>query len=73
MSSTDYRRLGKNRTAVIHAKPEHKRYLAELERLFHKPSLTAAEQRYSELLALLIEVYEKRSFPLKSKAIQSTC
>ncbi len=60
--------LSKHCPAVIRNKAEHKRHLAELERLFHQPSLTAAEQRYSELLAVLIEDYEKRSFPLKSKS-----
>jgi len=39
-----------------------------LERLLSKPSLSSAEQRYCELLGVLIEDYEKRAFPLKSKA-----
>jgi HTH-type transcriptional regulator/antitoxin HigA len=60
--------LSKNRPAVIHTRAEHKHYLAELERMLHKPSLAAAEQRYCELLGVLIEDYEKRAFPLKSKA-----
>jgi HTH-type transcriptional regulator / antitoxin HigA len=60
--------LSKNRPAVIHTKAEHKHSLAALERLFRKPTLTTAERRYCELLGVLIEDYEKRSFPLKSKA-----
>jgi HTH-type transcriptional regulator/antitoxin HigA len=60
--------LRKNAPAVIHTKAEHKHYLAELERMFRKPSPSAAEQRYCELLGVLIEDYEKRAFPLKSKA-----
>ncbi|HVI08629.1 MAG TPA: transcriptional regulator [Candidatus Binatia bacterium] len=60
--------LTKHRPAVIHTKAEHRQYLAELERLFHKASLTDAEQRYAELLGVLVEDYEKRAFPLKSKA-----
>src|SRR5258708_29649984 len=36
--------------------------------MFLKPSLSGAEQRYCELLGVLIEDYEKRAFPLKSKA-----
>jgi HTH-type transcriptional regulator/antitoxin HigA len=65
----DYPRLlSKNSPAVIHTKAEHKHHLAELERMFHKPSLSSAERRYSELLGVLIEDYEKRTFPLKSKA-----
>jgi HTH-type transcriptional regulator / antitoxin HigA len=62
------RLLSKNSPAVIHTKAEHKRYFAELERMFRKPSLSAAEQRYCELLGVLIEDYEKRTFLLKSKA-----
>jgi HTH-type transcriptional regulator/antitoxin HigA len=71
MASTalDYPRLlSKNSPAVIHTKAEHRRYLAELERLFHQTSLSGAERRYSELLGVLIADYEKRTFPLKSKA-----
>jgi HTH-type transcriptional regulator / antitoxin HigA len=69
MSELDYPSLlSKHCPAVIHTKSEHKQYLAELERLFQRPSLTAAEQRYSELLGVLIEDYEKRAFPLKSKS-----
>lgn len=68
-AALDYPRLlSKNSPAVIHTKAEHKHYLAELERMFHQPSLSNAERRYSELLGVLIEDYEKRSFPLKSKA-----
>lgn len=65
----DYPRLlSKKRPAVIHSRAEHKHYLAELEQMFQKPSLSGAEQRYCELLGVLIEDYEKRAFPLKSKA-----
>jgi HTH-type transcriptional regulator / antitoxin HigA len=65
----DYPRLlSKHCPAVIHNRSEHKHYLAELERMFQKPSLSGAEQRYCELLGVLIEDYEKRAFPLKSKA-----
>jgi HTH-type transcriptional regulator / antitoxin HigA len=62
------RLLSKHAPSVIHTKTEHKAYLAELERLLQKPSLSGAEQRYCELLGLLIEDYEKRAFPLKSTA-----
>jgi len=60
--------LNKHCPSVIHTKAEHKQLLAELDRLFHKSSLSAAEQRYSELLAVLIEDYEKRTLPLESKS-----
>jgi len=65
----DYPRLlSKNSPAVIHTKAEHKHHPAELERRFHQPSLSIAEWRYCELLGVLIEDYEKRTFPLKSKS-----
>jgi HTH-type transcriptional regulator/antitoxin HigA len=65
----DYSRLlSKKSPAVIHSRTEHKHYLAELENFFRKSSIGAAEQRYCELLGVLIEDYEKRAFPLKSKA-----
>jgi HTH-type transcriptional regulator / antitoxin HigA len=68
-AALDYPRLlRKNSPAVIHTKAEHKHYLVELERMFRKPSLSGAERRYCELLGVLIEDYEKRTFALKSKA-----
>jgi HTH-type transcriptional regulator/antitoxin HigA len=68
-AALDYPRLlSKNSPAVIRTKAEHRHYLAALERMFHQPSLSSAERRYSELLGVLIEDYEKRAFPLKSKA-----
>lgn len=68
-AALDYPRLlSKNSPAVIHTKAAHKHSLAELERMFLKPSLSGAEQRYCELLGVLIEDYEKRTFSLKSKA-----
>jgi HTH-type transcriptional regulator / antitoxin HigA len=60
--------LSKHRPAVIHTRAEHRRYIADLQRMFDKASLTSAEQRYCELLGVLVEEYEKRVFPLKSKA-----
>jgi HTH-type transcriptional regulator/antitoxin HigA len=61
------RLLSKSSPGVIDTKAEHKRYLGELERMFRRPLLSAAEQRYCELLGVLIEDYEKREFPLKAK------
>jgi|ERR1700733_2762222 len=60
--------LSKNSPGVIHTKAEHKHYLAELERMLREPSLGQAEQKYCELLGVLIEDYEKRTFALRSKA-----
>jgi HTH-type transcriptional regulator / antitoxin HigA len=62
------RLLSKNAPVVIHTRAEHKHFLAELEEMLRRPSLSEAERRYCELLGVLIEDYEKRSFPLKSKA-----
>jgi HTH-type transcriptional regulator/antitoxin HigA len=71
MASTalDYPRLlSKHCPSVIHTKAEHKHYLAELEGMLQKPSLSGAEERYCELLGVLIEDYEVRAFPLNAKA-----
>jgi HTH-type transcriptional regulator/antitoxin HigA len=62
------RLLRKNAPVVIHTKAEHRHFLAELEEMLRRPSLSEAQRRYCELLGVLIEDYEKRSFPLKSKA-----
>src|SRR5579872_2175240 len=68
-ATLDYPKLlSRNAPAVIHTKAEHPHYLSELESLFGKPSISSAERRYCELLSVLIEEYEKRAFPLKSKA-----
>ena len=68
-AALDYPRLlRKNAPAVIHSKAEHRRCLAELERIFRKPSPSPAELRLGELLGVLIEDYEKRAFLLKAKA-----
>jgi HTH-type transcriptional regulator / antitoxin HigA len=67
-ATLDYPKLlSRNAPAVIHTKGEHKHYLAELERIMGKPSISGAEQRYCELLGVLLEEYEKRSFSLKAK------
>jgi HTH-type transcriptional regulator/antitoxin HigA len=68
-ATLDYPKLlSRNAPAVIHSKAEHKHYLAALERLLGKHSMSDAEQRYCELLGVLIEDYGKRAFPLKAKA-----
>jgi HTH-type transcriptional regulator / antitoxin HigA len=68
-ATLDYPKLlSRNAPAVIHTRAEHKLYLSELERLFGKPSMSGAEQRYCELLSRLIEDHEKRAFPLETKA-----
>lgn len=62
------RLLSKNAPGVIHTRAEHRRFLAELEEMLRKPSMTLAERRYCELLGVLIEDFEKKVFSLKSKA-----
>ena len=47
---------------------EHRCWLSELEKMLHKPELTRAEREYSELLAVLIEDFEKKTYPLASHA-----
>jgi HTH-type transcriptional regulator / antitoxin HigA len=57
--------LSQKRPSVIHNKTEHKHWLTELEHHLQKPSLTAAEQKYCELLAVLVEDFEKKHYALK--------
>jgi HTH-type transcriptional regulator / antitoxin HigA len=66
-ATLDYPRLlGQKRPAVIRTKVEHKRRLAEFEQLVWRENLTSAEKQYCELLAVLIEDYEKKAFSLKA-------
>lgn len=51
--------------SVIHSEKENERYLAMLEELDHKGRLSAAEQRLAELLTLLIEDFEEKTYSLK--------
>ncbi len=57
--------LSKTMPSVIHSRAEYRKYRAQLEPLLAKGArLTRAEAKFAELLALLIEDYEKRQFPL---------
>jgi HTH-type transcriptional regulator / antitoxin HigA len=51
---------------AIHTEGEHRRWKRVLDSLMTKPEaeMTAAEARYAETVALLIEGYEKRRYPL---------
>ena len=51
--------------SVIHSEKENQRYLAMLEELDQKGKLSLAEQRLAELLTLLIEDFEEKSYALK--------
>jgi HTH-type transcriptional regulator / antitoxin HigA len=59
--------LSEKHPSVIHNEREHKHLLAELAPLLLKDQLTQAEQRYAELLSVLIEDYEKKTYPLSAK------
>ena len=58
--------LSKSLPAVIHSEKDNERLLELLARLDRKASLTSAEKRLAELLTLLIEDFEERTYPLKS-------
>jgi len=51
--------------SVIHSEKENERYLATLEELDQKGKLSSAEQRLAELLTLLIEDFEEKTYALK--------
>jgi HTH-type transcriptional regulator/antitoxin HigA len=53
--------------SVIRSEAENDRYIASLEELDRKGTrMTAAERRMAELLALLIEDFEEKHYPLKA-------
>ena len=56
--------LSQKKPAPIHKASEHKERLAELQTLLSKTDLTSPEKTYCELLALLVEDYEKKTFAL---------
>jgi HTH-type transcriptional regulator / antitoxin HigA len=60
--------LSEKHPSVIHNEEEHKYWLAELETIFQKEELSDAERRYSELLSVLIEEFEKKAYPLAAQA-----
>ena len=51
--------------SVIHSEKENGHYLALLQKLDAKGRLSSAEQRLAELLTLLIEDFEEKSYTLK--------
>jgi len=53
---------------VIHGSSEHRRLRSVLEQALHKPELTKAEQDYCELLSVLIDDYEKKTFAIRADA-----
>jgi HTH-type transcriptional regulator / antitoxin HigA len=50
--------------SVIHSEKENERYLVMLEELDRKDKLSPAEQRLAELLTLLIEDFEEKTYAL---------
>ena len=49
---------------AIHNEKDYRTYLARVEELFDKKSRSAAENRYLELLSVLIERYEQEHDPI---------
>jgi HTH-type transcriptional regulator/antitoxin HigA len=61
-----YRKLlSKVLPRVIRTDEENERYLAQLEALHERPVLTPEEERIAELLTLLIEAYEEKTYKLR--------
>jgi HTH-type transcriptional regulator / antitoxin HigA len=60
-----------NLPRVIHTEEQNERYLAVLEDLHNRPSLTPEEEQFAELLTLLIEDFGGRHYQLKSAASPS--
>jgi HTH-type transcriptional regulator/antitoxin HigA len=50
---------------VIHTEAENESYIAALEALYDRGSLSAEEQRLAELLTLLIETFERKTYQLE--------
>jgi HTH-type transcriptional regulator / antitoxin HigA len=49
---------------AIHNEKDYRTYLARVEKLFDKKGRSAAENRYLELLSVLIERYEQEHDPI---------
>jgi len=50
---------------VIYTEAENESYIAALEALYDRGSLSAEEQRLAELLTLLIETFERKTYQLE--------
>jgi HTH-type transcriptional regulator / antitoxin HigA len=53
---------------AIHSEKDYRKYLARVENLLDKKSRSSAENRYLELLAILIEQYEQERDPIDAPA-----
>ena len=53
---------------AIHNERNYRKYLARFESLLDEKSRSAAEDRYLELLAILIEDYEEKDDPIEAPA-----
>jgi HTH-type transcriptional regulator/antitoxin HigA len=61
-----YRKLlFKVKPTVIRTNEENERCLSQLESLHSQPKLTPEEKEIAELLMVLIQAYEEKSYPLK--------
>jgi antitoxin component HigA of HigAB toxin-antitoxin module len=54
---------------AIHNDRDYRKYLARIEGLLDKKNRSAAEDRYVELLAILIECYEKEHYPIEAPTL----
>ena len=58
--------LGEELPHAIHNEKEYRKYVVRAESLLDKKSRTAAENRYVELLSILIDRYEEERDPIAS-------
>lgn len=58
--------LSEAQPEVIRDDQQNQMYIAYLERLTSKPSVTPAEEKLIALLTLLVEEYEDKNYPLPS-------
>jgi HTH-type transcriptional regulator/antitoxin HigA len=57
--------LARTQPHVIYTEAENESYIAALEALYDRGPLTAEEQRLAELLTLLIETFERKTYQLE--------
>lgn len=67
LAAPDYRSLlSETEPSVIHEEKQNEEYIARLEELAFKDNPTEAEQKLIELLTLLIEDFEDRTYQIES-------
>jgi HTH-type transcriptional regulator / antitoxin HigA len=64
-AATDYGQLlSQTKPEVVYGDQQHQLYIQQLERLTGQAEVTPAEEKLIHLLAVLVEDYEARNFPV---------